>query len=203
MYQIISETQQLFNGEKFYLCGNYFQHNGKRLHRTVWEHYNGKIPKGFHVHHKDGNASNNKIGNLLLLSSFEHLSTHASTEEAKERSRKHLDEVRYLAAAWHQSPEGRAMASVWMKEAAKRVQSVGRVCSHCGKQFSTKARHAKFCSNVCKSAARRASGVDNETRICVVCKKEFTVNRYEDARCCSGKCAWKLRPRQVCEAGGA
>ena len=39
------------------------------VHRIVWETANGcKIPPGFHVHHQDGNKSNNSIFNLSLVS---------------------------------------------------------------------------------------------------------------------------------------
>ena len=65
--KVISNTVQKFNGESYYLCGQYFQRKGKRLHRTVWEFHNGTIPKGYHVHHKDGNRSNNAIENLTLM----------------------------------------------------------------------------------------------------------------------------------------
>ena len=36
-YKVVSETIQELNGERFYLGGKYYQHNGKRLHRAVWE----------------------------------------------------------------------------------------------------------------------------------------------------------------------
>lgn len=83
----ISDTIQEFAGERFYLCGLYFQRKGKRLHREVWKYHRGEIPKGFHVHHKDGDRSNNQIENLLLVEKSEHLSMHM-TPEKKERSRK-------------------------------------------------------------------------------------------------------------------
>ena len=37
--------------------------NGKRYlkHRYIWEQYNGKIPDGYEVHHKDLNTHNNEI----------------------------------------------------------------------------------------------------------------------------------------------
>lgn len=83
----ISDTIQEFAGERFYLCGLYFQRKGKRLHREAWKYHRGEIPKGFHVHHKDGDRSNNQIENLLLVEKSEHLSMHM-TPEKKERSRK-------------------------------------------------------------------------------------------------------------------
>ena len=42
-------------------------------HRRVWEQYHKKtIPKGWHIHHINGNKSDNRIENLLALSSREH-----------------------------------------------------------------------------------------------------------------------------------
>lgn len=46
------------------------------LHRKVWECYNGPIPEGYDIHHKDGDKSNNNIDNLELLSHSEHAKHH-------------------------------------------------------------------------------------------------------------------------------
>lgn len=53
--------------------------NGKRVyeHRLVWEKYYGEIPKGYHIHHKNGNKLDNSINNLELLSKQEHIRKHA------------------------------------------------------------------------------------------------------------------------------
>ena len=47
---------------------HYRGYHGKYLHRAVWEFYNGKIPIGYVIHHKDGNPENNDIENLQLMS---------------------------------------------------------------------------------------------------------------------------------------
>lgn len=52
-------------------------------HRVVWEKKYGKIPRGFHLHHKDGNKENNDISNLECLSRQEHRALH--TVELKKR----------------------------------------------------------------------------------------------------------------------
>ena len=92
--QIISSTAQKFNGETYYLCGNYFQRKGKRLHREVWTYHNGDIPKGYHVHHIDHNRSNNSIDNLNLIKGTEHLHQHMEEPERKAQSRKSIDIAR-------------------------------------------------------------------------------------------------------------
>ena len=67
------------------------------------------------------------------------------------------------------------------------------VCRHCGGRFESLQPWAKFCSNNCRSAARRASRVDDETRVCVVCGKSFRTNRYLPTRTCSASCAYRSR----------
>lgn len=85
--QKISETAQKFDGVTYYLCGTYFQRKGHRLHRVVWEYHNGEIPDGYHIHHRDGDRSNNDISNLELLEGHEHLSGHMSTPEGAQKAR--------------------------------------------------------------------------------------------------------------------
>ena len=50
--------------------------NGKTIHRMVWEYYNGEIPEGYVIHHKDENKLNNSIDNLQLLTRKEHKILH-------------------------------------------------------------------------------------------------------------------------------
>jgi hypothetical protein len=46
-------------------------------YRKIWEEYNGKkIPKGYHIHHIDGNHSNNDPNNLICCSPQEHWNIH-------------------------------------------------------------------------------------------------------------------------------
>jgi hypothetical protein len=51
----------------YYLCGKLVNGKRPRLHRYIWELFNGTIPKGYDVHHKDHNKDNNEINNLELL----------------------------------------------------------------------------------------------------------------------------------------
>ncbi len=44
--------------------------------RRLYEKTHGKIPKGFHVHHKDGDHSNNSLENLMLMRGSDHLAYH-------------------------------------------------------------------------------------------------------------------------------
>lgn len=46
------------------LKGQYFP---RTIHRLVWLTFNGEIPVGLQINHKDGNKHNNDLGNLELL----------------------------------------------------------------------------------------------------------------------------------------
>ena len=44
----------------------------EREHRVVWKRAHGPIPKGYDVHHKDEDKTNNDLTNLELLPKTEH-----------------------------------------------------------------------------------------------------------------------------------
>lgn len=184
---VISATCQEFAGVRYYLCGKYFQRKGRRLHRTIWESLNGPVPDGSHVHHIDNNRSNNDPANLICISQFDHLSGHG-----KEHTPEHLAKFnamgREAAKSWHSSPEG----IEWHRQhlantgAFKPFGSV--TCARCSVVFDVRRIGQSFCSNACKAAARRASGVDDEARICASCRCAFRVNRYSHVLNCSRTC---------------
>lgn len=66
-------------------------HN-KLLHRLVYEDAHGKIPDGYHVHHKDGNKTNNVLSNLELISESEHHKIHAHDYTPTFEDRKKMSE---------------------------------------------------------------------------------------------------------------
>lgn len=156
--QVISNTVQKFNGESFYLCGFYYQHKGKRLHRTVWEYHNGEIPTGYHVHHIDEDRSNNQISNLKLVEATSHLSGHMSKPERVEKSRKDVQKAIEKAPEWHKSDDGFAWHSAHAKEYWENAPMQTYICSYCGKEYQTRnVRHNgnHFCHQNCRAAFRR------------------------------------------------
>lgn len=156
--QVISSTVQKFNGESFYLCGFYYQHKGKRLHRAVWEYHNGKIPEGYHVHHIDENRCNNQISNLILVEASAHISCHMSKPERKSKSREDVRKAIDKAPEWHKSDDGYIWHSVHAKKYWESAQLRTYTCSYCGKEYQTRNVSYKgnhFCNQNCKAAFRR------------------------------------------------
>lgn len=157
--QKISRTAQKFNGVTYYLCGAYFQRKGKRLHRAVWEYHNGEIPKGYHVHHKDGDTGNNEIENLTLMEGYKHLSEHMSTPERRAESAACIGAAREAARVWHGSEEGAAFHARLGRENWEKRKLQTYSCSYCGEVFQTKFVYPKdtnhFCHPNCRASYRR------------------------------------------------
>ena len=175
---------KVFAGRKFNVDESGYLHmKGIRLHRIVWEIHNGPIPKGFDIHHKDGDKLNNAINNLGCLSHSEHLSIHM-----KENSEK--------VHAWHKSPEGRK----YLGEKASKLMAERPfktcTCLQCKKNFLSQNVHrVKYCGINCQQAARRLRGDDSIERSCVICLKSFIINKYQKTLTCGYKCGSLYRTR--------
>jgi len=180
------------------------QRGVRRLHEEVWMAHNGPIPEGHHVHHKDHDHLNNDPSNLEALTEEEHHAHHTEERRAsgfytRPEQLEHLERIRPLAAPWHGSPEGLEWhrqhgKDVWAarpitKDAWEGREPAPRVCDQCGNEYWTRAmQDGRFCSNNCKSAWRRAAGVDDEDRNCARCGTVFRINRYSRTRNCSRSC---------------
>ena len=165
-----------------------------RAHRWVWINSHGVIPKGYHIHHKDEDKSNNDISNLELISASQHCLLHW-TPEKKKRAAIHCDKIRPLTKKWHTSAEGLA----WHKLHALKCK-FGKnepkdfICQICYTSFkSSKLSNVKFCSNNCKSQWRRNSGLDDIQVECFRCYTPFTKNKYAKTVHCSKQCAADTR----------
>lgn len=167
------------------------------LHREVWEQENGPVPEGHHIHHVDGDTSNNTLDNLVCVSVKEHAGEHWD-EDRRNAQKEWLDSIRHLSAEWHSTPEGLEHHRRIGGMAYKNFVPVEKACEQCEEPFKPKAigNRDRFCSNKCKSAWRRASGVDDVTRICECCDKEFRVSKYSKTRVCSRSCANRVRGKK-------
>ena len=174
----------------------------KRLHVYVWEHFNGAVPSGCEIHHKDFDKRNNELENLQMLTSEEHRRLHGQslTDEQREWRRENLVEnAIQKAAEWHKSEAG----AVWHKEHYENMKDklhVKRqfVCQNCGKSFESTQAKSKFCCGACAAAARRKSGVDDVVKICERCGAEYVKNKYQKSHYCkSCLCAVRWESRRL------
>lgn len=164
----------------------------QHLHQEIWKDANGPIPKGYEIHHKDNNPLNNDITNLECKEKSKHLKEHGVSRRGvfTERHRNQLLDASKKAISWHKSEEG----IKWHKLNAKQCW-VGRKpslvpCAKCGKEHESyyPKRTPQFCSTACSQAMRKELGKVSEERICIVCSKPFTTNKYRNRRTCNRAC---------------
>lgn len=170
------------------------------LHRKIWVDNNGEVPAGYVVHHINGNPLDNRLENLDCIPETEHMKHHwtefRDNPELMAKMRAGFEKGRPGAAAWHKTKKARlimskAMTKVWE---SKKDITHKYMCQCCGKGFQSKriSKIIKYCSPNCLSEARRLSGVDDETRNCAICGKEFKCNKYARKQTCNRSCGSKL-----------
>lgn len=192
------EKKIIYNGSCFILgtAGKYYYATIKQksvaLHRKVWMDRHGLIPKGCHIHHKDGNVFNNSIENLECISSKEHHALHWSKDKGKRMLYllKLAETGREYAKEWHGSHTGKKWHKQHYEDCKNKLHVIyDRKCSTCGKPIQTERKEGNcFCCGYCKTKHRYLSGVDNEIRYCLKCNQPFEVNKYRKVVYCSIRC---------------
>lgn len=176
----------------YFICSKGKDNRVRRLHQAIWEHHNGPIPKGYHIHHKDGNTLNNDIANLECLSNKDHRRTHWTPEES-ERARKHAESIRPLAKEWHASETGRE----WHKKHARDVWDgmpiKKHTCSVCRNEFESRSNRAivRFCGLNCKMQSFRNRKKGTLQKTCTRCSTPFATSPIQPSEYCSHSCATK------------
>ena len=141
-----------------YYKADHEKHGGITMHRYVWQKHNGYIADGMHVHHIDGDKSNNRIENLELLTASDHSTHHGETNAwvGSDANKLQIARAGELAKAWHSSPEGlewhrKNGIATW----TNRKMHV-KNCTECGKSYETPyPSRSKFCHQNCKAKAFR------------------------------------------------
>ncbi len=193
--ETVSNTQKKFGGLKFY------RNVGKNfccavsLHRFIWTYFNGEIPEGYDVHHRDFNHDNNDLANLELVTKEEHRRIHLARKVICRPPKKKF--VCVVCGAEFEAVN-RGNNSYCSEECKKKSKLETRTCEICGNEFSaTIGSSQKFCSATCYHQYRRRC----ETKKCPVCGKEFKIHPSRKKIYCSTKCfasTVELRESRTC-----
>lgn len=133
------------------------------LHREVWQHHNGKIPKGLEVHHIDGDTTNNEISNLELITHSQHAKKHNWGHW--DGFSRHQKKIAEKAKQWRKDnpKETKKIHSALAKKGWKnrRGKETIKVCTICKKEYKTYfPKRSKYCHQNCKATAlRRKRGI--------------------------------------------
>ena len=100
--------------------------NGKYLHRLLFEDfYKCTIPKGYEIHHKNGDRTDNCILNLQLISEINHDCIHSNNNSRYYRVSKQPDKTCKQGFIWHyryyENNKPKAIASVDLNKLMQKV----------------------------------------------------------------------------------
>lgn len=82
---IVDDLKFTINRDGYYECTTIDRY---MLHNHVWEKHNGKMPKGYEIHHIDNNKLNNNIDNLMLVTPSEHAKIHVKERNGSPTNKK-------------------------------------------------------------------------------------------------------------------
>ena len=185
--ETVSDTRKRCNGFTFHK-NNHGRFVGSiGLHRFVWTYFNGEIPDGCEIHHRDFDKENNDIANLELVTKDEHKRIHAECKNNTCFPKKSKFTCAVCGKKFQAVNRGNnAYCSAECKRTANHEHDkVERICLVCGQIFSTdKYKDAKCCSKKCAGKLLEKQ----ETRICPTCGKEFSTCASGVRKFCSMQC---------------
>lgn len=170
----------------------YFKNGDRSLHRQVYIDFIGEIPAGFHIHHRDGNPSNNHPDNLEAISASDHAKLHdmgamLQSLEKKPFTAERIERMREHGKRYTSTEQGMASCRRGGQATASKLINRSAICPACGVEFTTRAIKPGLCSSRCRMSQR----VRN--RSCVICGIGFTIYGFEKSKTCSRECNYKLR----------
>lgn len=186
----------LYKGIAYFSC-SVGKLQGISMHVYVWQYYNGPVPKGYHVHHIDGDQYNNDIANLEIKTAKEHLILHGKKNFEANRQW-YLDLHKRIGDAqkeWARSESAKVFHSTVNKKNGHKKWDNWPVrkntCKECGIEFEYKCLQvAKFCSSKCKNMY----GIKNQKYLkekeCRNCKNKFKTRQVGSKGFCSQQC-WR------------
>lgn len=152
------------------------------LHRAIWTVHRGPIPPGFHIHHVNGDKSDNRLENLECLSHGEHSSRHCQEKLAPHREKAIAGSI----------------AATRRNTAIHRQRVL--TCAQCGGSYSSGSAHPRvYCSSACIEAAR-SGAFKGETRVCLWCGQGYEASRRVQLYCskrCTSNAAAERSPSRV------
>jgi len=180
----------IYKGRKYYHNKGYYIYS-ERLHRRMWEDVYGPIPEDHHIHHKNGDSTDNRIENLECIHKIDHHLMHFDRE--KQLGILHSKEIQEKAHQWQKTNDGKEKLSRASKANWVVREPIERTCTVCFIKFHTKNfTGTKYCSQKCRTKAGYLARIVELK--CEICGATFRAEKGK-AKTCSPKCAGALSSR--------
>lgn len=167
------------------------------LHRFIWIYFNGEIPSGFDIHHKNENPGDNEIHNLKMLTKSEHCKIHNDIAH-NQALNNYITRQCPVCGKSFTFPKyaTRKYCSTACSDKAHTINKLDiRICPVCGKSFHVrKSLKQIYCSRTCayktKNKRKRLKYIVLK---CPICGKEFESKMCSHQKYCSRKCFYEAR----------
>lgn len=171
----------------------YHSSYNKSYHRKLWEKLYGKIPDGYHIHHKDGNPLNNNIENLECVSPQEHGKRHSTLALFDKQK-----DIYSKSRIWHGSLEGKEHhKNIWKIREKNKVN-----CKYCHKEIEKFKYSIGYTCNECKIKnsieIQKTKPKKKKEKIliyknCIICNEKIIQKTKRTKLFCSKGCKSKNR----------